>query len=259
MMQRCAEADIPVTVLGAGSNALVLDGGVRGLAVKLTERRLRELADDLVELSGGYMMPRAALDCAKRGIAGIEFGIGIPGSCGASVYGNAGAFGTEIGDVMVDCDVLLPGGRLQTLTNAECRFAYRDSVLKHDLSGAVVVAARFRVSRDDPGAVKARTDAIQAQRKASQPYGVRSLGSVFKNPPGDHAGRLLEAAGLKGTRVGGAEISAKHANFIVNADHASAADVLALVELARARVLEHSGVLLEREIVLVGEAQGGEQ
>jgi UDP-N-acetylmuramate dehydrogenase len=240
-------------VLGAGSNTLVLDGGVRGLVVKLTDRSLRALADDVVELSGGYMMPRAALDCARKGIAGMEFGIGIPGTCGASVRGNAGAFGTEIKDVLIECETIASDGARHRFSADECGFAYRHSRFKEDLAGHVVVAGRFSVHRDDPALVRARTEAITAQRKAAQPWGIRSLGSVFKNPPDDHAGRLVEAAGLKGRRVGGAQISPKHANFIVNVDKATAADVLTLVGVAHDTVYERFGVDLEPEIVMVGE------
>jgi UDP-N-acetylmuramate dehydrogenase len=255
LMPRCRENGVPFTVLGAGSNTLVLDGGIRGLVVRMSDRHLRIVDDTTVELSGGYMMPRAALDLARKGVAGMEFGIGIPGSTGASVRGNAGAFGSEIRDAMIDCDTIDAGGAHHTFATADCGFSYRDSRFKRDLLDHVVVAARFTVHRDDPVAVRARTDAIQAQRKASQPYGIRSLGSVFKNPPGDYAGRLVEAAGLRGRRIGGALISDKHANFIVNMSHASAADVLALAELAHAAVLEQFGVDLEREIVVLGEPQ----
>jgi UDP-N-acetylmuramate dehydrogenase len=255
LMPRCRQNGVPFTVLGAGSNTLVLDGGVRGLVVRMSDRHLHVLDDTRIELSGGYMMPRAALDLARKGIAGMEFGIGIPGSTGASVRGNAGAFGTEIKDVMTECVTIDSGGAHHTIAGADCGFAYRDSRFKRDLLDHVVVAARFTVHRDDPVAVRQRTDAIQAQRKASQPYGIRSLGSVFKNPPGDYAGRLIEAAGLRGRRSGGAQISDKHANFIVNVSHASAADVLALAEQAHDAVLEQFGVDLEREIVVLGEPQ----
>ena len=254
LLARCHAASVPVTVIGAGSNTLILDAGVRGLVIKLSGRHLRVAGEGVVELGGGSMMPRAALDCARLGLAGLEFGIGIPGTCGASVRGNAGAFGAEMKDVLVDCTVLAPDGSRRTLSTAECGFAYRESVLKHDLLGHVVVAARLRVHADDAAAVRARTDEITRQRKAGQPWGVRSLGSVFKNPPGDHAGRLVEAAGLKGRRAGGAQISTKHANFIVNTGGATAADVLSLVATAHDTVLERFGVELEREIVVLGEA-----
>jgi UDP-N-acetylmuramate dehydrogenase len=256
LMPRCREHGVPFTVLGAGSNTLVLDGGIRGLVVRMADRHMRLIDDTTVELSGGYMMPRAALDLARKGIAGIEFGIGIPGTTGASVRGNAGAFGTEIKDVLVDCVTISADGAHHTYANADCGFSYRDSRFKRDLLDHVVVAARFTVHRDDQVAVRQRTDAVQAQRKATQPYGIRSLGSVFKNPPGDYAGRLVEAADLRGRRIGGAQIAEKHANFIVNVSHASAADVLALAELAHDTVLERFGVDLEREIVLLGDPNG---
>ncbi len=255
LMPRCRASGVPFTVLGAGSNTLVLDGGIRGLVVRMSDRHLRVIDDTSIELSGGYMMPRAALDLARKGIAGMEFGIGIPGTTGASVRGNAGAFGSEIKDVMTECVTIDASGRHHTFAGADCGFSYRHSRFKDDLLDHVVVAARFTVHRDDPVAVRQRTDTIQAQRKASQPYGIRSLGSVFKNPPGDYAGRLVEAAGLRGRRIGGAQISDKHANFIVNVSHASAADVLALAELAHDAVLQQFGVDLEREIVVLGQPE----
>lgn len=252
LVARCHADGIPITVLGEGSNTLVLDRGIRGVVVSLTERSLR-CRNHVVELSGGYTMPRAALDTARLGLAGLEFGIGIPGSCGASIRGNAGAFGQEIADVLVDCDVVDLEGRVETLTAAECGFAYRHSVFKAERQGAIVVAARLRVEPDEPRAVKARIAQITAQRKATQPWGVRSLGSVFKNPPGDHAGRLLEAAGLKGLRIGGAQVSEKHANFVLNIDRATAAEVLSVVRRAKDTVAERFGIDLELEIVVLGE------
>lgn len=256
LLRRCHDTGIPVMMLGAGSNTLISDAGIRGLVVRHDDRTLRVVDDHSVDLGGGAMMPRVALDCAVRGIAGLEFGIGVPGTCGASVYGNAGAFGTEMADVLIECTALTPEGEPLTLQVADCGFGYRDSRFKHVLRDHVVVTARLRVHPDAPADVRARTDAIQAERKASQPYGIRSLGSVFKNPPGDRAGRLVEAAGLKGHRVGGAQISPKHANFIVNVDHATAADVLALVEFAHDAVRSASGVDLEREIILLGTMPG---
>src|SRR5207244_319768 len=150
-----------------------------------------------------------------------------------------------------DCTVLAPDGTERVLTNEECGFAYRHSRLKDDLRGYVVLSARLAVHPDDPRAVFERTQAVHAQRKATQPYGVRSLGSVFKNPAGDAAGRLLEACGLKGSRVGGAQISDKHANFIVNIAGASAQDVLQLAERAHDAVRDAFGIDLEREIVVL--------
>lgn len=258
LLRRCDQSGIAVTILGAGSNALISDEGIDGLVIRHDDRALRVLDEHMVELGAGCMMPRVALDCAARGIAGLEFGIGVPGTCGASVYGNAGAFGTEMVDVLVDCTALTPHGDPVVLDAAACGFGYRDSRFKHDLRGHAVVSARLRVRSDEPARVRERTDAVQAQRKATQPYGVRSLGSVFKNPPGDRAGRLIEAAGLKGRRSGGAQISPKHANFIVNVDHATAADVLELVRIAHDAVQAAFGIDLEREIIVLGPSAGGD-
>jgi UDP-N-acetylmuramate dehydrogenase len=252
LLRRCTDSGIPVTMLGAGSNALISDAGIRGLVIRHDDRRLRVVDDHSVDLGGGCMMPRVALDCASRGIAGLEFGIGVPGTCAASVYGNAGAFGTEMVDVLIECTALGADGSAVSFDVSECGFGYRDSRFKRDLSDHVVVGARLRVHPDSPAVVRQRTDEIQEERKALQPYGIRSLGSVFKNPPGDTAGRLVEAAGLKGHRVGGAQISPKHANFIVNVDHATAADVLAAVEVAHDAVRRAFDIDLEREIVLLG-------
>jgi UDP-N-acetylmuramate dehydrogenase len=253
LLRRCHAGAVPVTVVGAGSNSLVLDGGIRGLVLELPRGRLREISDTAVEVPGGAMFPRLALDCARRGIAGLEFAIGVPGTCGASVRGNAGAFGSCVADSLIDCDALAPDGSDVHLTAAELDFRYRDSRLKRDLAGHIVTAARFRVVRSDPAVVRALTDAIQAERRATQPYSARSLGSMFTNPPGDHAGRLIDMAGLKGARVGGAEVSLLHANFIVNTGGAAAADVTALMDLVQSRVAARFGVHLTPEIAILGE------
>ncbi len=246
-------AGLPVTPIGAGSNTLILDGGIRGVVVEITDKAMRVIDDTVIELRAGCMLPRVALDCARLGLAGLEFGIGIPGTCGASIRGNAGAFGREIKDVLLECSALDVQGAMRTFSALECQFAYRTSIFKQSLTDSIVVAARFGVTPNTAYAVRRRTAAIQAHRKSTQPYGIRSLGSVFTNPPGDHAGRLVEAVGLKGARRGGAEISTVHANFIVNVDRATARDVLDLVELAHDRVLADFGVDLVREIVVMGE------
>jgi UDP-N-acetylmuramate dehydrogenase len=253
LVRRCHESGVTVTVIGAGSNSLILDGGIRGLVVELPRGRLREITDSVVELPGGAMMPRAALDCARLGIGGLEFGIGVPGTCGASVRGNAGAFGSEVKDVLIDCDLVAPDGAAVHLINHELDFHYRDSRLKRDLSGHIVTAARFGVRRELPETVRAVTEAIQAERRATQPYNARSLGSMFTNPPGDYAGRLIDMAGLKGARVGAAEVSLLHANFIVNTGGATAAHVQELMDLVQRRVAESFGVHLVPEVAVLGE------
>ncbi len=252
LVARCTESGVPLTILGAGSNALILDGGVRGLALRLMTKDLAA-ADGVATFSAGTMLPRAALDLAAAGWAGMEWGIGVPGNCGASIWGNAGAFGGDVQGSLVECEVVAPDGTTRWIAGADCAFGYRDSRFKHDLAGHVVLHGRFTVVADDIAKVRARTAAVQSERKRTQPYGVRSLGSTFKNPPGDFAGRLIEAAELAGRSHGGAQISPKHANFILNVDHASAADVLALADCARDEVASRFDVVLEREIVLLGE------
>ena len=252
LVARCAESGVPLTILGAGSNALILDGGVRGLALRLMAKDVA-VADGVATLAAGTMLPRAALDLAAAGWAGMEWGIGVPGSCGASIWGNAGAFGGDVEGSLIECEVVAPDGTTRWIAGADCGFDYRDSRFKHELSGHVVLHGRFTVVADDLASVRARTNAVQSERKRTQPYGVRSLGSTFKNPPGDFAGRLIEAAGLAGRSHGGAQISPKHANFILNIEHATAADVLALVDCARDEVASRFEVVLEREIVLLGE------
>ena len=259
LLQRCDDSGVAVTMIGAGSNTLISDDGIDGLVIRHNDRRLRVVDAETIELGAGCMMPRVALDCASRGLAGLEFGIGVPGTLGASVSGNAGAFGTEMADVLIDGTSLDTRGETLTLTAADCGFGYRRSRFKDDLRANVIVSARLRVHADRPDRVRERTDAIQSERKASQPYGIRSLGSVFKNPPDDKAGRLIESAGLKGRRSGGAQISPKHANFIVNVDHATAADVLTLVRIAHDSVQGQFGVDLEREIILLGAPSGDER
>ncbi len=252
VVARCTASGVALTVLGAGSNALILDGGVRGLALRPVSKEMT-IGDGTVTLAAGAMMPRVALDLARQGIGGMEWGIGVPGSCGASVWGNAGAFGADVAGTLVECEVAAPDGTTRWVGAADCGFSYRESKFKNDMRGHVVMRGRFTVAREDIPAMRARTDAVQAERKRTQPYGVRSLGSTFKNPPGDFAGRLIEEAGLKGRTEGGAQISPKHANFILNIGRATAADVLALVDLARSEVASRFGVLLQREIVILGE------
>ncbi len=249
----CRVAGVAVTVLGAGSNALVGDGGIPGLVVRLPSARLRALGGGVVELPGGARMPRAAFDAADLGLGGLEFGVGIPGTAGAAAWGNAGAFGGEMAQRLLEVDLLTAEGGRRTLAAATLDLGYRSSALQRPpWAGAVVTAVRLQLRPADPAGLRAATAAIVRERRRAQPTGVRSLGSTFKNPPGDHAGRLLDACGLRGERVGAAQVSARHANFICNLGGASSADVLALAARMRHRVREQFGVELQLEIVPLG-------
>jgi len=231
----------PYLVIGAATNTLFAAPELPGLTIKLVTRRL-SMAGDVVSVSAGYPMPKLAAETAKAGRAGLEFAAGVPGTVGGSIVGNAGAFGGEV---------------KSGLLSAECAFGYRDSVFKTVRDGWAIVSARFRTTSASPKVVRARLLEVQTHRRSTQPIEQRSLGSTFKNPPGEAAGRLIDACGLKGTRIGGAQISAKHANFIVNMGGATADDVLALMAEMRHRVFERFGIELEPEIRVIGRAPNG--
>lgn len=246
------EVDVPVLVVGRGSNLLVADDGFPGIAVVLGdqfERIVVEPEAASVLAGGSASLPVLARRAAAVGVSGLEFYVGIPGSVGGAVRMNAGGHGRETREVLVDVDLLdLLGGARTTRAAADFDFGYRHSNLDDH---TVVCAARFAGSPDAPEACAARIDAIVRWRREHQPGG-GNAGSVFSNPPGDSAGRLIDAAGLKGLRVGGAVVSEKHANFIVADQTATAADVYALLTAVRARVDETTGTRLHTEVRLVG-------
>lgn len=247
LIRRLHETRVPFWPVGEGSNTLFVGAEVPGVTIHLATKRL-EIQPESVRVEAGYLMPRLAAETGRAGLSGLEFGAGVPGTVGGSVYGNAGAFGREVKECLVEVEVVDSQGTRRRLGKDECRFAYRDSVFKTDKRGWVITAARFQVGRDDPRAIRQRILEVQKHRRQTQPVEQRSLGSTFKNPPGDAAGRLLDAAGLKGRRIGGAEVSVKHANFIINVDRASAQDVLALMTEMRDRVRDRFGVVLEAEV-----------
>ena len=242
---------VPYLVIGAATNTLFAAEELPGLTLKLITGGI-SIDRAAVSVSGGTLMPRLAADTARAGRAGLEFGAGVPGTVGGSVFGNAGAFGGEVKDRLLRAEVVDPQGKRQTMTAAECAFAYRDSVFKRSRDRWVITSATFATTSEPPATVRARLLEVQKHRRATQPVEQRSLGSTFKNPPGDSAGRLIDACGLKGLRIGGAQVSRKHANFIVNLGEASADDVLALMAEMRDRVRERFGIELEPEIRVIG-------
>jgi UDP-N-acetylmuramate dehydrogenase len=255
LIARLSSEHMPYLVIGAATNTLFAADELSGLTIKLATARLAS-EGSRVTVSAGYLMPKLAADAAKAGRTGLEFGAGVPGTVGGSVVGNAGAFGREVKDGLICAEAIDPQGRLHTLSAAECRFAYRDSILKSEKPGWVVRSATFDTGEDDPSRIRERIKEVQRHRRQTQPIEKRSLGSTFKNPPGDAAGRLIDACGLKGLRIGGAQISEKHANFIVNLGGASADDVLALMAEMRDRVFERFGIELEPEVRVVGRTPG---
>lgn len=250
----CAEHEIPVTVLGGGFNVLVREGGLRGVVVRLRKlRRIEQRAPDRIEVEAGASHATITRFCVERGLSGLEFGAGIPGSLGGWLAMNAGIGVREMKDVVHDIEVLDRTGRTTTrLPRAALDFRYRE--LAGLEPGSVIVAARLEVVPSERAKVEAEVDRLLDQRHRTQPIDQPSCGSVFRNPPGDYAGRLIESVGLKGSRAGAAEISMVHANFIVNHGDATATDVLCLIERARDLVAARTGIRLETEVKILGVA-----
>lgn len=248
-----ASLDPAVTVmaLGLGSNLIVRDGGVPGVVVRLGKPFAQVEALDPVTLrcgggASGILVSSRARDL---GIGGIEFLRSIPGTVGGFVRMNGGAYGREVKDILVECEVVLRSGERRVLAAEALGYTYRHSELPEQ---AIVISATFRGEPGDPAAIQAEMDRIARSREESQPLRSRTGGSTFKNPPGDKAWRLIDAAGCRGLRLGGAQVSEKHCNFLLNLGDATAADIEALGEEVRRRVREHSGILLEWEIQRVG-------
>jgi UDP-N-acetylmuramate dehydrogenase len=258
--------EAPVLLLGGGSNVLVSDAGVRGVTVINKARNLRfEEWDGRPALwaESGVNFGLAARQAAANGLSGLEWAVGIPGTIGGAVYGNAGAHGADMAGCLVEARILQrsqqgsPPAFVNTWSVEQLDYSYRSSALKRNPDHtAVLLDARLRLGRSTPELVQARTDELNAYRKRTQPPGA-SMGSMFKNPPGDYAGRLIEAAGLKGLRRGDVQISPVHANFFVNGGRARAADIYALADEARRAVNARFGVDLELEIELVGDWSAG--
>ncbi len=243
---------VPIFILGRGSNLLVRDGGIRGLVIKLGDAfsKLTVEGRELTVFAGRTIVSTAHV-AMKNGLAGLEFAAGIPGTVGGAVVMNAGAHGGEMKDVIRAVQVLTSNGLIETRSVEALQFGYRTSSLRD--SGDVVLGAVFRLAPGDTAEMQQKVKAWNVRRQATQPLSYPSCGSVFRNPAGDFAARLIEAAGLKGERIGGAMISELHANFIVNLGGASAADVISLMTCARARVRDEFGVELVPEVRVVGE------
>lgn len=251
------EEGIAIGAVGSGSNLLVADAGFRGLALKL-DGELASIERDGERLlcGGGARLPSAAARAAGWGLAGIEFGVNIPGTVGGAVRMNANAYGGELAKVLTWVDVCSPAG-VERRAPGQLGFAYRSSNLT---ATEVVAHASFQLRPDDPEAVKGRMAAMRERRHEAQPSGIKTFGSTFKNPEderagGRTAGQLLEDAGCRGLQVGGARFSPKHANFVENAGGATTADVLDLMAAGRRRVHERTGVVLEPEVQLLGEVE----
>ena len=254
LLSLATDAAAPAFLLGKGSDLVVADAGIRGLVIRVRADRI-SVEGTSVRAEAGASMAALAKRCAREGLAGFDWAISIPGTFGGAVWANAGAHDAEMAQVLGVVDVYDPrDGVRRTLRPAECGFAYRDSRFKH--APEVVLGGTIELMPGDPATITALIDDHQARRRATQPLADQNAGSVFRNPPGDHAGRLIEAAGLKGHRIGTAQVSTLHANFIVtDRGMGRAADVRAVGDHVRRAVAERFGVELKYEIEFVGDWQ----
>lgn len=245
--------NIPFMVVGKGSNLLVRDEGIRGVVIilqgKLATIERNGKNANVVLAGGGLIISDLLSFCRLKGLSGLEFLAGIPGTVGGAVIMNAGAFGKDMASIVQEIQMVTEEGELVVTDRSELKFSYRELSIPKDV---VILRVGLKLNKENPEIIAKRIGDYLARRKAKQPLEFPSGGSVFKNPPNDYAGRLIEKAGLKGRSIGGALISPKHANFIVNTGEASAEDIIALMDLVREKVREKTGIELEPEIRVVG-------
>lgn len=245
---------VPFHVLGYGSNVLVSDRGVRGVVVINRARAMRfdtKSGSPSAWAESGALIGTIARQAALRGLSGFEWAAAVPGTLGGALYGNAGAFGGDMAGSLLLAEILHPNGK-EEWPAERMQYQYRSSILKRERIPAVILSAQLKLEHGDPQQIQQTMEEFAAKRRSTQPPGA-SMGSIFKNPPGDYAGRLIEAAGLKGKRIGDAEISSVHANFFINHGQASAADIGSLIHAARETVAQKFGVALELEVELLGD------
>jgi UDP-N-acetylmuramate dehydrogenase len=260
ILRACEAEHQPVRVVGAGSNLLILDGGVRGVTILMRQGfdrfAIEERPGGVSVTAGAALSMQDVVDrCAAAGVGGWEFIAGVPGSVGGAVRMNAGTKTGDIAGALAEIEVVDADGKIRRLPREKLAYRYRGLALEGVF---VVTEAKFNLRRDDPPAARECVAEVRAARAAKQPLEWPSAGSTFKNPEGDHAARLIEAAGLKGLRIGGAQISEKHANFFLNVGDARAADILALIEHARQVVYQKFNVWLEPEVKIWGERDAPE-
>ncbi len=252
LLQKAAANNIPVTLIGNGSNLLVRDKGIRGLVIKLGNMLNEILVDgNKITFGSGVSLALASRKAAENSLSGMEFAVGIPGSIGGAVYMNAGAYDGEMANVVAAVRVMDATGKVTIMSAEELRFGYRKTALQE--SGLIVTSVTVVLQKAEQQKIVAKMDDFSQRRISKQPLELPSAGSMFKRPPGYFAGTLIEQTGLKGYSVGGAQISEKHAGFVVNTGNATAADVLGLIKDVQDRVLAAHGVLLQPEVLVIGE------
>ncbi|WP_094750895.1 UDP-N-acetylmuramate dehydrogenase [Apilactobacillus kunkeei] len=243
--------DLPITVLGNASNLIIKDGGIRGLVIILTEMNEITSHDDLVIAQAGARYIDTTIVAQQHGLTGMEFAAGIPGSIGGAVFMNAGAYGGETAEVIDSVTVLTPENEIKTLSNSELDFGYRHSAVQDQ--DDIVLEATFKLSTGDKDEIQAEMDHLNELRESKQPLDLPSCGSVFKRPEGYFAGKLIHDAGLQGYQSGGAQVSKKHAGFIVNIDNATATDYLDVIKHVQETVYAKNKVHLETEVRIIGQ------
>lgn len=248
----CKEENMPYYILGNGSNLLVGDKGYRGVIIQIyKEMNDIEINDNIIKAQAGALLSRIGNKALEAGLTGFEFASGIPGTIGGAVVMNAGAYGGEMKDILLDVTVLTPEGTVMTLKNEELELGYRTSIIAK--KGYIVLEANIALKQGEKEVIKARMDELRVQRTTKQPLEYPSAGSTFKRPEGYFAGKLIQDSGLRGFQVGGAQVSEKHCGFVINKDNATAADVLELMRQVSEIVQEKFGVILEPEVKKLGE------
>ncbi|MBG9986400.1 UDP-N-acetylmuramate dehydrogenase [Facklamia sp. DSM 111018] len=246
------QSQMSLTVLGNASNLIVRDGGIRGVVMMLTDMKAIQLMEEeLIEVQSGAGLIEVTHFALEHQLTGLEFACGIPGSIGGAVFMNAGAYGGEVKDVIQEVDVLTRDGVFKNYVNSACHFSYRHSVFQDN--DEVILAVRFKLTKGDVQAIKQEMDRLTFLRESKQPLEYPSCGSVFKRPEGYYTGKLIQDAGLQGYRIGGAEVSQKHAGFIVNVDQATATDYTDLIAYIQQTIWNLNHVQLETEVKIIGE------
>lgn len=249
-VKKCNELEIPYFILGNGSNLLVSDGGIEGAVISLSGINGISSDGEKITCGAGAMLSSVCLKALSLSLTGLEFAYGIPGTAGGALYMNAGAYGGQMADVIESAECLTATGEIKTLKKEDMRLGYRSSVFKK--GGLIIISLTLALKKGDKVEIKAEMDDLLNRRKQKQPLEYPSAGSTFKRPEGYFAGALIEKNGLKGLTVGGAQVSEKHAGFVINRGGATAADVKALIKKIQKKVFENDGVMLEPEVIFTG-------
>ena len=249
-VKKCNELEIPYFILGNGSNLLVSDGGIEGAVISLSGINGISYDGEKITCGAGAMLSSVCLKALSLSLTGLEFAYGIPGTAGGALYMNAGAYGGQMADIIESAECLTASGEIKTLKKEDMRLGYRSSVFKN--GGLIIISLTFALKKGDKAEIKAEMDELLNRRKQKQPLEYPSAGSTFKRPEGYFAGALIEKNGLKGLTVGGAQVSEKHAGFVINRGGATAADVKALIGKIQKKVFENDGVMLEPEVIFTG-------